>query len=397
MVTLERKGDRVDVGAQFYHSSFRHGMEMIRNAGLSGSRRGIKGKVLYRLKDGSEYLYDHRMPYLRLLGLRGNLQLHKFILRYVVFGRRFPPFGIVRDIPEYDNVGILELYRAASDRRIRDYLVSVVCLGETGALPEWTSLYHYIRMLRSVMFADFFSLAEGVSSLAERLAEDLPVAYGAPVRRLVMEKGRVLGVQMEGDGSVRKAGHVIVAVTPPAAARLLPDELEGQRRFMESVLYVTMPMPVFFLDRPLRRDVWCYFNDPCEIRTFMFAIDALAKVPDMCPSGKSILTAWPHHPTTLELVGQTDDEILKKAQEDLEVMIPGVTRWVEEARVFRHPFVNAIYPPGSYRRVLDFTTEASRLQGVSFVSSALGGTSMEAAMGSAASAVQRVCAWGGTA
>ncbi len=397
MITLERKGDRVDVGAQFYHSSFRYGMEMIGNAGLVPARRGIKGKIQYTLMDGSTYLYDHRMPYLKLLGPRGNLQLHKFILRYVVFGRRFPPFGIVRDIPEYDNLGIADIYRSESERRMRDYLVSVICLGETGARPEWTSLYHYIRMLRSVMFADFFSLARGVSSLAEETAKALPVSYGSPVRGLVLERGRVTGVQMDGDGSVRKAGHVIVAVTPPAAARLLPDELVDQRRFMESVLYVGMPMPVLFLDRPLRKDVWCYFNDPARIRTFMFAIDARAKVPDMCPSGKSILTAWPHHPTTLELAEQTDEQILKKAREDLEVMIPGVSNWIEEARVFRHPFVNAIYPPGSYRRVLDFKAGAARLQGVSFVSSVLGGTSMEAAMHSAADAVRRVCGWGGTA
>jgi protoporphyrinogen/coproporphyrinogen III oxidase len=397
MVTLERQGDRVDVGAQFYHSSFRHGMEMIDCAGLANSRRNIKGKVQYSLSDGSTYLYDHRVPYLKLLGLRGNLQLHKFILRYVVFGRRFPPFGVVRDIPEYDNVGVLDLYRSASNRRLRDYLVSTVCLGETAALPEWTSLYHYIRMFRSVMFADFFSLARGVSSLAEKLAKDLPVAYGSPVRQLVLEKDRVVGVQMEGDGSVRKAGHVVVAVTPPAAARMLPDELEEQRRFMDSVLYVPMAMPVFYLDRPLRQDVWCYFNDPGKIRPFMFAIDALAKVPDMCPSGKSALTAWPHYPDTLEMMKQTDEQVLKQAREDLEVMIPGFSKWIEEARVFRHAFVNAIYPPGAYRRVLDFQAGASRLRGVSFVSSALEGTSMEAAMMSGAAAVRRVCGWGGTA
>lgn len=397
MVTLERKGDRVDVGAQFYHSSFRYGTEMIRRAGFDSARRPIQGKVLYKLRDGSEYLYDHRMPYLKLLGLRGNLQLHGFILRYVLFGRRFPAFGIVRDIPEYDDRGILDLYRSPEDRRMRDYLVKVVCIGETGALPEWTSLYHYIRVLRSVMFADFFSLARGVSSLAEKLAEKLPIRYGSPVHRLVMEKGRAAGVQMESDGSVRKAGHVIVAVTPPAAARLLPDELEEERRFMNSVLFVSMPMPVFHLDRPLRKDVWCYFNDPGEPRTFMFAIDALAKVPDMCPSGKSTVTAWPHHPVTLDLMQLTDEEILKKAVEEVEAMIPGFSQWIEEATVFRHPFVNVLYPPEAYRRVLNFKAQTGRLAGVSFVSSALEGTSMEAAMTSAAMAVQRVCGRGGRA
>jgi hypothetical protein len=45
----------------------------------------------------------------------------------------------------------------------------------------------------------------------------------------------------------------------------------------------------------------------------------------------------------------------------------------------------------------DFREQAERLKGVSFSSSVLCGTSMEAAMASAAAAVKRVCAWGGTA
>jgi protoporphyrinogen oxidase len=111
------------------------------------------------------------------------------------------------------------------------------------------------------------------------------------VRQLVVDKGRVTGVQMEADGSVRRAGHVIVAVAPPAAARMLPEELEAQRRFFDSVIYSPSPMPVFFLDRPLNEGVWSYFSDPKLRRTFMFALDEHAKVPEMSPSGRAILTA----------------------------------------------------------------------------------------------------------
>lgn len=397
MVTLERKGDRVDVGAQLCYSNCSHLLGMIEIAGLTATRRRVKGNVQYRLSNGSTYLYDPHIPYLGLLGLRGNLQLYNFILRYVVLGRRFPHFAIARDIPEYDNVGILDLYPSAADRAMRDYLVAPLAMGKNGASPEWVSLYHYLRMLRSTLFAESFGLTGGVSSVAEKLAQDLPIAYGSPVRQLVVEKGRVVGVQMDGDGSVRKAGHVIVAVTPPAAARMLPQELEEQRCFMDSILYHVLPMPIFFLDRPLRSDVWSYFNDPGEGRTFMFAIDHLAKVPDMCPGGKSILTGWAIYPTSLELMKQSDEQVLKKAREDIEVMIPEFSQWIDEERVFRHPFVNAVYPPGSYRSVLDFQATARRLRGVSFVSSETEGTAIEAALVSAASAVKRVCSWGGTA
>ena len=91
-----------------------------------------------------------------------------------------------------------------------------------------------------------------------------------------------------------------------------------------------------------------------------------------------------------------DEEILKKAREDIELMIPGFSGWIEDATVHRHSFVNAIYPPGAYRRILDFQDRAKDLEGVSFVSSVLCGMSMEAAIRSGADAVRRVCGWGGT-
>jgi len=246
------------------------------------------------------------------------------------------------------------------------------------------------------LFESFFGLTRGVSMLAEEMAGQLPVQYEAPVEKLVAENGRVAGVEMAGDGSVRKSGHVIVAVTPPAAARMMPEEFAEERSFFDSVVYSPLPMPVFFLDRPLRRDVSFYFNDPGLDRTFVFAIDAHAKVPEMCPSGKSALTGWAVYPKTLALMDEDDDAILKMAREDMELMIPGLSGWIEHATVHRHTFVNAIYPPGSYRSVLDFQDKAKDLRGVSFVSSVLRGMSMEAAMRSGADAVRRVCGWGGT-
>ena len=116
----------------------------------------------------------------------------------------------------------------------------------------------------------------------------------------------------------------------------------------------------------------------------------------MCPSGKSTVTGWAVYPKTLGLMEETDEQVLKRAKEDIELMIPGFSGWIEDAMVHRHSFVNAIYPPGAYGKVLDFQDQAKKLRGVSFVSSVLCGMSMEAAMRSGADAVRRVCGWGGT-
>ena len=397
MATLERKGDKVDVGAQFYHSDYRYAYQLMDAVGLTSTKRVISGKTKFLLEDGSDYLYDHRIPYMSALGLRGNLKLYRLILKYVVFSRRFPMYRIAEDRPEYDNVEIMDLFKGASDGPLRDYLVTTMSMAENMGMPEWMSLYHFLHTFRLTSFTNFIALSGGVASLPEELAKILPVEYEAPVRQLVMNKGRIAGVQMEKDGSVRRAGHVIVAVAPSAAARMMPEELEEQRSFFDSVIYSPSPMPVFFLDRPLSKKVWSYFSDPKMRRTFMFALDEHAKVPEMSPSGKAILTAWSGHPMTLDLIDLPDDEIIEKAREDVELMIPGFSHWIEEAQVFRHPFGIARYPVGAYRRVLDFMDEAKRLKGVSFVSDLFGGCYMEAAMGSAADAVSRVCGWGGTA
>ena len=128
----------------------------------------------------------------------------------------------------------------------------------------------------------------------------------------------------------------------------------------------------------------------------MFAVDEWAKAPEMVPSGKSVLTGWSGHPITDDLIDQPDDVIIKKARDDIEIMIPGFSHWIENATVVRHPYGVGRYPAGAYRRVLDFIDRAQHLKGISFVSSILGGTSMEASIISAREAVSRVCQWGGT-
>jgi protoporphyrinogen oxidase len=396
MLTLERKGDRVDVGAQFYHSNSRCVFQLMRAVNLESTARTIKGKVQFALRDGSTYLYDHRVPYLKMLGLRGNLKLGWFILRYVLLGRRFPVYRIARDIPEYDDTRMVDIWGAPSDQPLRDFILTTMGASEGGGSPESVSLYDFIRELRLTMFSSFVSLAGGVASLAEELARRLPVKYGAPVRQLVVEKGRVVGVETERNGSIEKAGHVVVAVPPPAAARLMPEELEDQRRFFESIPESPMPMPVFFLDRPLREDVWSYFSDPGLERVFLFALDGHSKDPRMVPSGRSVLTAWPGFLMTPELMSKPDEEIIKEAQDDLEVLIPGIARNIEEATLVRHPYVMAAYPVGFYRRVLDFRRQARGLKGVSFVGDVFG-IGMEGAAASAEDAVTRICGSGGAA
>jgi len=176
---------------------------------------------------------------------------------------------------------------------------------------------------------------------------------------------------------------------------MMPDQLETQRDFLDNVMYSPIPSVVVFLDRPLKKDVWVYFNDITQERDFLVCIDQLAKMPEMVPSGKSILWLAPAHPKSLRLARLPDDELIKIALKDAEGMVPGVGSMVEHVEVFRHPYGVPQFPAGAYKALLDFKEGIEDLKGVSFVSDIFGGHYMEASLMSAKCAVDRLRQWGG--
>lgn len=396
MATLEHNGDKIDVGAQFFHSNYRYAFELMDAVNIRHTLRRIDGKVKFRFEDGAVLDFEPETYYLKGLGLLNNLKLDSFVLKNIIFGHRSPMYRIAEDRPELDNTELTEVFTAPSELRLRGLFTSI-SLASNMCEPEWLSLYHFIQLLRIDLFTHYSVLTGGNATLVEELAKRLNVKCDSPVSQLVMEKGRVVGVEMEKDGSVMKAGHVIVATAGNSAGQLLPDELEEQREFFDSVVQAPLPMPVFFLDRPVNKEVWSYFNEPTIKKTFSFCVDGSVKCPPMVPSGKSVISAWSCYPHTLDLVDRPDDEIIEKALKDVEMMIPGISGWVDEAQVFWHKKAGmGHFPTGSYKKVLDFKEKAKDLKGVSFVSDMFGGCFMEAAMISANEAVKRVCGWGGT-
>jgi protoporphyrinogen oxidase len=311
MATIERNGDKVDVGAQFFHSNYVHAFDLIDAFGLRRTLKDITGKVVFRFADGAQLDFTPRTLYMSGLSLSNNAKLYWFALKHIIFSHRSPMYRIEEDRPERDDVEIADFFKKSSERKLRD-LFTAISLASNMTEPEWMSLYHFIQLLRIDMFTKYSVLTGGTASLSDEMARSLPVRCDSPVRQLVMEKGRVLGVQMEEDGSVKKAGHVIIAAAAPSVGRMLPDELAEQRDFFESVVQAPLPMPVFFLDRPVKRDVWAYFNQPTVKRTFSFAVDGSVKCPEMVPSGKGVVSAWSCYPNTLDLVDRPDDEITKK-------------------------------------------------------------------------------------
>lgn len=389
VAAIRRGKDTVDVGAQAFVSNNKLAIGLLKEFGLYHLKRPLAPKLNFRLQDGSSFIYNNQFPYMPPMGLSGNLKQAAFILRHVLLGKSFPKYEVVRDIPEYDDTLALEMFNKPGDKPINDFLVTTMAMVENLGMPKWMNQYQFIHMMRNAM-NQFFSLDGGNIQLIEKMADTLDISYESPVSEVVMEKGRVAGIRLSGSDRVEKADHLILATGPITAAKILPDELEFQKKFFLSTLCDPVTIPVFFLDRPLRREAWLYANDPRMARTFMYAWDEHGKNPVSIASGKSVVIGWSGHPMTGTLVDKSDAEVLEIARQDLELCIPSISDMVEEAMVFRHNSGAVRYPIGSYKKILDFFKQSDTRKDISFVSSMFGGAYMEAAVKSAQKAVNRI-------
>jgi hypothetical protein len=96
MVSWCVDGDRVDAGAQFFHSNFKNIRKLIEELGLGDRVTPITLTVQIAREDGPPVVTKSVAGVIRSLGIRGVFSLGWFFVRYVVFGRRFSLFTVVR-------------------------------------------------------------------------------------------------------------------------------------------------------------------------------------------------------------------------------------------------------------------------------------------------------------
>jgi protoporphyrinogen/coproporphyrinogen III oxidase len=380
---VSRRGDRCDVGTQYYHSSYGRALDLMREVDLERGIRTIAGSTRFfdeRVSGGS-FRVHHRVPWFRAAGLRGNAQLAWFMLRALV-KHPMDPFAL-EDHPELDETSAWDV---ASTPALRDFMVRTLYLVGTLSEPDAgaPSLYQLLRLMRIVVLTDYLVLPGGVVSLHEALARRLDVRLETPAMRLVVDRGRVRGVELDGSGATFSADHVMIATEAPRAAQLLPEDWSVEREFLSGTSLPPAMIVSFFLDRPLERKVWSYFSPPSGPRKLVsFLTDASEKCPDMVPSGKAVLQAWICFPASQTLIGQPDGDVIGACSRELEDFFPGIGSRIEEAHVTRHVMSATQHPVSHHARALGFVASADRRPGVSFCGDYLSGGYLEPALWSA--------------
>lgn len=383
-----RKGTgRVDVGTQYYHSTYRRAIGLMREVGMVDGLTKIAGSTRFfddRARRGS-FLVGHRLPWFKSIGVGGNLRLAGFLLHRVL-RHRMDTFAL-EEQPKLDGVTALERLQSPL---LQEFMIRPLTLAGAIAEPEPTgaSLLHVMRLIKIIVMTDYLVLPGGIASLHHALAARLKVRLQTPVRRLVEEKGRVTGVELEGTGAVEKADHVVVAATAPGALALTPEAWRPEREFLASVTIPPFVFPTFFLDRPLEKGVWSYVSQRGKGKKVSIVIDAAQKSPAMVGTTNSVLQAWPCYPASKELVAASDDAVVDTCRRELEEYFPGFSSWIEETTVTRHPCAVPFHPAGHQARALEFVRGTDE-RGVSYCGDYLSGGYLEPALWSAERAAAR--------
>jgi protoporphyrinogen oxidase len=384
-LTLRRTGgdDRVDMGTQYFHTGYHRALDLIRLARLEPQLNRVAGytRVFHPgMKHGS-WRYNRKTLWYRAAGVAGNLRMGAFMTRTLA---SYPirPFVLAARSPADD----LPAPGAADNPVVHECisrpLAQVGSLSEPDAMDM--SLHHLIRLIYNILFTGYLSLSGGTAALHEALASRLRVRRETPVARLVEEGGHITGVELAGSGEVLTADRVVVATVPPVAWQLLPESLRADGEFLANIRIPAFTLPVYFLDRPLEKNVWSYLMHHLPGR-ISYLTDAAVKNPGMIPSGNAVIQPWVCYPHSAELAGLDDGEVIDLCTGEIEQVFPGFSSWIEDVQVVRHPYGVPFHPVGHAGRAVDFLHRMDRRR-LAFCGDYFSGGYMESALWSAARA-----------
>lgn len=385
-VTTGNALDIADAGTQYIHSSYRLALRLIRDVGLQKCLSRISGftEVFGSSISDRHFLLHHRFPWYRSAGIRGNLRLGSYILQSVI-NQTFDTFGMANR-PSMDGVtGI----RNGLNPLVLNSIIRPLALAGTLAEPNADNIsqHHCNRLIRIILFTDYLSLAGGIASLHEALAARLNIRLETPVSGLLVENGRVAGVALAA-GRNLQADHVVIATPPAVAAGMLPVEWRLEREFLGSIRMPAFILPTFFLDRALNHGVWSYLTHNLSGIKIKYLIDVQAKNSAMVKSGNSVIQPWICNPEAMILQGMDDNGIVDLCRNELDLLFPGFSSWIQEIVITRHPYGIPQHPPGHDIAARAFLDSADA-RGVSFCGDYLTGGYVESALWSAWRAAEK--------
>jgi oxygen-dependent protoporphyrinogen oxidase len=227
-------------------------------------------------------------------------------------------------------------------------LTSILTLGE----PEEVGAAHILALIFGLS-PGLVALRRGIGSLMQAMYESCAdsVRLSTPVRRIVLEKGRAVGV--ETDAGTEEADAVVCAVTATAALRLLPGLPQSVAEPLRTVTYSSTAHFIFALRNRLLPEGWYGVSIPRSEGFIQPGFsDAAGKSPEFAPQGGGLVHSLTYGKRGKELERLEDEELKGMLIRELQAIVPG--RMPDEPLmtvVARWPEAICLDPPGQARAI----------------------------------------------
>lgn len=389
VVTMEKNGDKFDVGAQVYHSNYKTCESLIKSLQLERDRVPVRGTTLYSSSSGATWEQD-KSPWIKGLGVLGNLSLLEYILKEIVLSER-PPLYRIDKASRNDLVSVEEYFKTKKNSEFGDYFIPLLCAAMNVSTPELTSMQHLQHIFRISAFSSMYTFKNGNHYLWQKLSEHQPVRFKSPVERLVQKNGKVVGVKIRDQEEILYADQIVLATPPSITKELLSDYSSRSSSFFMDLPAARQTIPVLLFDRKIDPSVVNYIGDSRNDLSHLMAIDCSNKAPELVQSGKSCLTLWDYYPKSLELESASDDEVRYASIRSAMKLVPGLSeQWIQDIELVKHSYSHLPYSPGMYEKISKFTNGEESTNRVHIVSDLFGGSYMECSLIRANTIYERV-------
>jgi oxygen-dependent protoporphyrinogen oxidase len=389
-------GARIDVGVQLVSSAHTTLQDIAAQCGARDVLVRAPGRdALYRKDRVHPITYGSVASMATSSALPATLKL-KMVGRYLPFltssARRLDandPAGSGGAAHDTESIGAWGARELGRD--FIELLVYPLLGAYYGAQPEETSAAVYHALARSGMDVHVLAATGGFGALAEALQRSLEsrgVAFrlGVGVTRV---EGGSSGVSVVTDDGTQAHDAAVVAVPAGRVAALVPG---AELAVWLSRVRVQPTFTVgYVMDRPFPGDYFGLSFPRTETpgaRVVALCVQR-NKLGSLVPAGGDVLLAMPAPAAVPQLLTQSDDDIARTLLATLEEAVPGMSRRVSSAHVFRFDDGYTLFTPGSLQHIARFD-EGWLPRGIALAGQYLMAPSVEGAMRSGVKAAQRL-------
>ncbi len=402
IATAFRDGFTLDLGAQFFFSRYPAMFDLMERLGASDELVVFRpwlavpraGKLHELSMDAGDNLRNPLAAWRagKLVSVAGRLKMAKLAARLASLKGKLD-FDDPYRAPELDAISFADYFREHFGEELLEYFAQPIASTLTLGMPEEISAAHGLA-LALYMPPGLFTFKKGTGFLADTISRRLrALRLQTEARRIVVEGGKVRGVEVSSGGSTETidADHVICATPANLAAELLRD-LPGLAGALGGVRYSSCAHVMFGLERRPFGKIFAIATPRREGFCFSGLTENSLKWEGYAPPGKGIVHVYTYDKYAREMLEMPEKEVVGAVTRELRKIEPSFPGGALFVRVFNWPEALCLAGPGHFAAMGGLRERVGESHGLHLAGEYLGVPSAEAAVYTGMKAAERVLA-----